>query len=240
MSALAQRLKDKYFRQDHPYRIFECEMEYYLKPEHTLLDAGCGRTAPILAKYKGKARRLIGVDLVEFGAAMPGLELYHSDLAAIPIEENCVDVMMARSVMEHVTDPARVYSESYRVLKPGGRFTILTANLWDYASIIAKLIPNRFHPWIVSRTEGREEHDVFPVAYRTNTRGAVEKWAKHAGFEIVSFRYLGQYPSYFMFNGFLFLLATAYEKLIGHVSALNFLQGWILVTLRKPENSTRL
>jgi len=240
MTALAQRLKDKYFRQDHPYRIFECEMEYYLKPEHTLLDAGCGRTAPILAKYKGKARRLIGVDLVEFGAAMPGLELYHSDLAAIPIEENCVDVMMARSVMEHVTDPARVYSESYRVLKPGGRFTILTANLWDYASIIAKLIPNRFHPWIVSRTEGREEHDVFPVAYRTNTRGAVEKWAKHAGFEIVSFRYLGQYPSYFMFNGFLFLLATAYEKLIGHVSALNFLQGWILVTLRKPENSTRL
>jgi len=240
MSALAQRLKDKYFRQDHPYRIFECEMEYYLKPEHTLLDAGCGRTAPILAKYKGKARRLIGVDLVEFGAAMPGLELYHSDLAAIPIEENCVDVMMARSVMEHVTDPARVYSESYRVLKPGGRFTFLTANLWDYASIIAKLIPNRFHPWIVSRTEGREEHDVFPVAYRTNTRGAVEKWAKHAGFEIVSFRYLGQYPSYFMFNGFLFLLATAYEKLIGHVSALNFLQGWILVTLRKPENSTRL
>jgi len=240
MTALAQRLKDKYFRQDHPYRIFECEMEYYLKPEHTLLDAGCGRTAPILAKYKGKARRLIGVDLVEFGAAMPGLELYHSDLAAIPIEENCVDVMMARSVMEHVTDPARVYSESYRVLKPGGRFTILTANLWDYASIIAKLIPNRFHPWIVSRTEGREEHDVFPVAYRTNTRGAIEKWAKHAGFEIVSFRYLGQYPSYFMFNGFLFLLATAYEKLIGHVSALNFLQGWILVTLRKPENSTRL
>jgi ubiquinone/menaquinone biosynthesis C-methylase UbiE len=240
MTALAQRLKDKYFRQDHPYRIFECEMEYYLKPEHTLLDAGCGRTAPILAKYKGKARRLIGVDLVEFGAAMPGLELYHSDLAAIPIEDNCVDVMMARSVMEHVTDPARVYSESYRVLKPGGRFTFLTANLWDYASIIAKLIPNRFHPWIVSRTEGREEHDVFPVAYRTNTRGAVEKWAKHAGFEIVSFRYLGQYPSYFMFNGFLFLLATAYEKLIGHVSALNFLQGWILVTLRKPENSTRL
>jgi len=239
MTALAQRLKDKYFRQDHPYRIFECELENYLRPEHTLLDAGCGRTAPILAKYKGKARRLIGVDLVEFGAALPGLELYHSDLAAIPIEDNCVDVMMARSVMEHVTDPARVYSESYRVLKPGGRFIILTANLWDYASVIAKLIPNRFHPWIVSRTEGRDQHDVFPVAYRTNTRSAVEKWVKHAGFEIVSFRYLGQYPSYFMFNGFLFLMATAYEKLIGHVSGLNFLQGWILVTLKKPENGTR-
>ena len=49
----------------------------------------------------------------------------------------------------------------------------------------------------------------------------------------VSFRYLGQYPSYFMFNGPLFLLATGYEKLIGKVRALNFLQGWIFVTLRK-------
>ena len=234
MTELAQRLKDKHFTQDHPYQIFEREVEAHLDPAHTLLDAGCGRTAPILAKYRGKARRLIGVDLVEFDPGVEGLELYHCDLGAIPLEDGCVDVMMARSVMEHVTDPARVYSEIYRVLKPGGHFIFLTANLWDYASIIAALVPNRFHPWIVSKTEGRAEHDVFPVAYRTNTRGAVNKWARHAGFDIVSFRYLGQYPSYFMFNGFLFLLATGYEKLIDKVSALNFLQGWIFVTLRKP------
>ncbi len=234
MTALAQRLREKFFRQDHPYRIFEREVERYLRPEHTLLDAGCGRMAPILEKYRGKTRRLIGVDLVEFAPAAPGLELYNCDLASIPIEDNCVDVMMSRSVMEHVTDPARVYDEIYRVLKPGGHFIFLTANLWDYAAIIATLIPNRFHPWIVAKTEGRAEHDVFPVAYRTNTRSAVEKWSKHSGFEIASFRYLGQYPSYFMFNGFLFLLATGYEKVISNVSALNFLQGWIFVTLKKP------
>ena len=237
MTELAQRLKDKHFRQDHPYQIFEREVEAYLKPEHTLLDAGCGRTAPILSKYRSQARRLIGVDLVDFDPRVEGLELHHCDLGAMPLEDNCVDVMMARSVMEHVTDPARVYAESYRVLKPGGHFIFLTANLWDYASIIAAMIPNRFHPWIVSKTEGRAEHDVFPIAYRTNTRGAVHKWSKQAGFEVVSFRYLGQYPSYFMFNGFLFLLATGYEKLIDKVSALNFLQGWIFVTLRKPLGS---
>ena len=234
MTALAQRLKDKYFPQDHPYRVFEREVDGYLRPDHTLLDAGCGRAAPILEKFRSKARRLIGVDLVEFAPAAEGLELHHCDLGAMPIEDNCVDVMMARSVMEHITDPAQVYREAYRVLKPGGQFIFLTANLWDYASIIATLIPNRFHPWIVSKTEGRKEHDVFPIAYRTNTRGAVKKWADHAGFEIVSFRYLGQYPSYFMFNGFLFWLATGYEKLISRVRFLNFLQGWIFVTLRKP------
>jgi SAM-dependent methyltransferase len=234
VTALAQRLKDKYFRQDHPYRIFEREVERYLRPGHTLLDAGCGRTAPILAKFKGRGRRLIGVDVVDFVSGVDGLELLKHDLAQIPLESGSVDLVMSRSVMEHVTEPAPVYGELYRVLKPGGHFIFLTANLWDYASIIAKLVPNRFHPAIVSKTEGRAEHDVFPVAYRTNTRGAVTKWARQVGFEIVSFRYLGQYPSYFMFNGFLFLLASGYEKLISRVSALNFLQGWIFATLRKP------
>jgi SAM-dependent methyltransferase len=237
MSALAQRLKDKYFRQDHPYRIFEREVQSYLRPEHTLLDAGCGRTAPILAKFAGKARRLIGVDLVDFAPGTAGLELLRHDIGQLPLEPGCVDLVMARSVMEHVTDPARVYGEVYRVLKPGGHFIFLTANLWDYASIIAKLVPNRFHPAIVARTEGRAEHDVFPVAYRTNSRRAVMKWAGRVGFEIVAFRYLGQYPSYFMFNGFLFLLATGYEKLISNIPPLNWLQGWIFVTLRKPGGS---
>ena len=238
MTALAQRLKNKYFPQDHPYQLFEREVERYVQPEHTLLDAGCGRTAPVLAKFRGKARRLVGVDLVEFDPSMQGLELHHTDLGNIPLNDNSVDVMIARSVMEHVTDPASVYAEIHRVLKPGGHFIFLTANLWDYASIIAKLIPNRFHPWIVARTEGRDEKDTFPIAYRTNTRRAIGEWAERAGYEIVSFRYLGQYPSYFMFNGFLFLLATGYEKLIDKVSALNFLQGWIFVTLRKPSGET--
>jgi len=161
MTALAQRLKDKYFRQDHPYRAFEREVERYLRPEHTLLDAGCGRMAPILAKYRNKARRLIGVDLVDFAAADKGLELYHCDLGAMPIEDNCVDVTMSRSVMEHVTDPARVYCEIYRVLKPDGRFIFLTANLWDYASIIAKLIPTGSIPGSCPRPRGARSTTCF-------------------------------------------------------------------------------
>jgi hypothetical protein len=38
-----------------------------------------------------------------------------------------------------------------------------------------------------------------------------------------------------MFNGLLFLVATGYQKMIARVRPLNFLQGWIFVTLRKPE-----
>ncbi len=106
--------------------------------------------------------------------------------------------------------------------------------MWDYGTLVARLIPNRFHPAIVARVEGREEEDVFPVRYRTNTRRAVAQLSADAGLEIETFQYLGQYPNYLMFNAALFLLGTGYDKLVSRYEALRFLRGWILVTLRRP------
>ena len=235
MTELAEKLRERYFgRDEHPYRTLELEVDARLEPSATLVDAGCGYTAPVLVKYRSKAKRLVGVDLVDFDRQIPGLELYKGDLAHVPLDDASVDVVMCRSVMEHIEDPAAVYREMHRILRPGGVFIFLTGNLWDYAALIAKAVPNRFHPGIVRRVEGREERDVFPVQYKTNTRAAVEKWARMSGLQVRSFRYLGQYPTYFMFNGFAFLVATGYEKLLRRFECLRFLRGWILVTLQKP------
>lgn len=235
MTELAERLKQRYFgAQEHPYRTLEREIERHLGPEVVVLDAGCGREAPVLARYVGRAKRLIGVDLVEFPRELPGIELLARDLGATGLPDASVDLVISRSVLEHVEDPVAVYAEIQRVLRPGGRFVFLTANFWDYASIIATIVPNRLHPWIVAKVEGRAEADVFPVRYRTNTRAAVLRYARASGFEVELLRHLGQYPAYFQFNGFLFLLATGYEKLISRFEALAFLRGWIFAVLRKP------
>jgi len=79
--------------------------------------------------------------LVEFDPSVQGIELYRTDLAHLPVEDACVDVVMSRSVMEHIEDPLAVYREINRVMKPGGHFVFLTANLWDYAALIASIVP---------------------------------------------------------------------------------------------------
>lgn len=235
MTKLAEHYLERYFGEEpHPYQLLLAEVRLHLNPQSVLLDAGCGRTAPVLRTFASQVARRIGVDLVDFTAPVEGVELIQSDLAKVNLPDGSVDVIMSRSVMEHVVDPAAVYKEMWRILKPGGHFIFLTGNLWDYAAILALIIPNRFHPGLVARTEGRAEEDVFPVAYKTNSFGAVKRWARMTKFDVASFRYLGQYPGYFMFNGFLFLLATGYEKLIQRFESLRFLRGWILVTLRKP------
>jgi ubiquinone/menaquinone biosynthesis C-methylase UbiE len=235
MTARAEWLLERFYDDaDHPYRILTRALDAAIGQDFTILDAGCGRTAPMLVRYRGQAARLIGVDLVAFTERVDGVELHNWDLGRMDLPDESVDLIYSRSVMEHIAHPDAVYREMYRVLKPGGRSIFLTANKWDYASIIAALVPNAWHPKIVRHTEGREECDVFPTQYKTNTRRDILRHAGGSGLDVEEFRYLGQYPSYFMFNSLLFLLGTAYQKAIQAVPALSWLQGWILVSLRKP------
>jgi hypothetical protein len=111
--------------------------------------------------------------------------------------------------------------------------------MWDYATLAARLIPNRFHARIVHALEGREEEDTFPTAYKTNTRGDVARLASAAGLHVESFEYLSQYPNYLMFNGVVFFIGTCFEKIISRVEQLRWLRGWILVTLRKQDRQIR-
>jgi len=234
MKNLSKKLIDRYYSyEQHPYYIFESIIKCYLKSSCTLLDAGCGRHAEFLVKYKDKVKRAIGVDLVEFdpGVKNIGLELLQSDLMNIELKDGSVDLIISRSVMEHLEKPLPVFTTLHRILRPGGRFIFLTPNLGDYVSIFAKLIPNRFHPWIVARTEGRKEEDTFPTFYRSNTHAALTRLAMKSNFKLVSCRYLGQCPHYFQFNSFFFLIAMAYEKITSKSDSLKTLRPWLLVEL---------
>lgn len=46
---------------------------------------------------------------------------YVCDLGSIPVEDNRFDAILFNQVMEHLSAPATVLRELYRVLKPGGR-----------------------------------------------------------------------------------------------------------------------
>lgn len=237
MTALSDRLLAKYYgNAPHPYRLFEQHVGALVDAGGVaaLLDAGCGRTVPVLRKFLGRVDRLIGVELVAFTDVPQGIETFNSDLGALPLPDASVDLIMSRSVFEHLTAPQAVYREFARVLRPGGRVVFLTANMWDYGTLIARLVPNRFHARIVKAVEGREEEDTFPTAYLTNTPSDVDRLARDAGLRVESFDYLSQYPNYLMFNGALFFVGMCFEKLIARYRALRRLRGWILVTLSKP------
>jgi hypothetical protein len=87
LSRVEQLLRRYYPPQDDPYRIYEREIAARLRPGHTLLDAGCGRTAPVLNLFAPAVERAIGVDRVAFedAAGHGNVELINHDLVGIPL-----------------------------------------------------------------------------------------------------------------------------------------------------------
>jgi SAM-dependent methyltransferase len=192
----------------------------------------------VLRALQNTGARLIGIDVVAIPEVDDYLEIKQASLDCLGLADCTVDVVYARSVMEHLENPQAVYQEINRVLKTGGHFIFLTPNVWDYGAVAAHIIPNRFHPWVVRATEGRKEEDTFPTFYRSNSVRRIRKLSEQSGFRLVSSEYLGQYPAYFMFSSALFLLGTGYEKLISRFRPLRFLSGWILVVLVKHDGGT--
>lgn len=230
-----QAIIDRDFPPDsHPYRLLERAILRHVDTDHTVLDVGCGRGAPNLVRLKGHAKTLIGIDLVEFEIADPELLLISGDVCDMSaITSGSVDLAYSRSVMEHVEDTMAACAEINRVLKPGGKYMVLTPNAWDYVSMIARVIPNRFHARMVRITSGRQETDVFPTLYNANTFRQLKKIARLTNFALLHFEYLGQYPAYFTFSTSLFRMASRYEKFLERHPRLQFLRGWIFCILCK-------
>ena len=126
------------------------------------------------------------------------------DLGALPFSSSNFDMVISRSVVEHLTDPVQVFSEFWRVLRPGGKVVIITPNKYDYVSVIAALTPYKLHRYLVSRIFQVPEDDVFPTLYRANTIGAIRKAFTKAGFVPTEVDTMNHYPAYLMFSPTLF------------------------------------
>lgn len=224
----------------HPYRFLESRIERNIHEAATVLDIGCGHGAPILQKLGGRAGKLYGIDLITFDQPCDGtgddrLTLINEDVSDLKSFSDCsIDVAYSRSVMEHVQDMEGAYREIARVLKPSGRYIFLTPNRYDYASILATIVPSRFHGPVVRVTEGRSEIDTFPTCYLSNSFRDIRRLARAHGLRVVELSRLEQYPAYLSFSRPLFWLGCLYEKMIGALPGLHVLKGWIFCVLEKP------
>jgi len=97
-----------------------------------VLEAGCGEGygADLIA---GEARRVIGLDYDESAVAhvrgrYPRVEMRHGNLAALPLPDGDVDVVVNFQVIEHLWDQGQFVAECRRVLRPSGVLLMSTPN----------------------------------------------------------------------------------------------------------------
>jgi len=98
------------------------------------LGSGAGNDAFIARRIVGERGRVIGIDITEKmielaknNAAKLGyknVEFRHGDIDSMPLFSNKADVVVSNCVLNLVPNKHKVFGEIFRVLKPGGHFSI--------------------------------------------------------------------------------------------------------------------
>ena len=201
---------------------FYARISSLLQPSSVVLDVGCGRGAALddpvpwrrdLQRLKGKCARLIGADVDPDAARNPWIDEFHLiEHDRLPLPDASVDLCFADAVVEHLEDVDVFFSECSRVLRPGGHLLVRTPNMWNYATVATRLIPNRFHARVLARVQPtRKEEDVFPTLYRCNTARRLHRQLERHGMDAVVVPFESE-PAYLSFSRGLYALGVLHQR----------------------------
>ncbi|MGE0128626.1 MAG: class I SAM-dependent methyltransferase [Blastocatellales bacterium] len=219
----------------HPQRIYFDRIKQRLEGQRLdgktrWLDVGCGRQlapwwmkgqAEIEADLKSRAQSVIGIDpdLAALGDNRSLALRVNADAGSLPFADGSFDLVTSNMVFEHVETPLESLKEIRRVLRDGGRLIVLTPNWLDIVTIAARIVPNRWHPAVVSRMEERGEADVYPTHFRFNRPATIEKVLREAGFKKWSVESL-EHPDVYSHVPFVARVEAAWHKLARNRPAL--------------------
>jgi ubiquinone/menaquinone biosynthesis C-methylase UbiE len=107
-----------------------------IKEGDTVIDlgSGAGNDAFIARRFVGEKGKVIGIDFTETMIEkarnnaeklnLNNVEFRQGDIDDMPVTSNKADVIVSNCVLNLVPNKHKVFSEMFRVLKPGGHFSI--------------------------------------------------------------------------------------------------------------------
>ncbi len=137
------------------------------------LGSGEGLLSELLAH---RAKKVIAVDnspkMVEFGQKkakqnkLPNLEFRLGDLAAPPIEDSSVDLVILSQALHHTEGPPQAIESGHRILRPGGQIIVLD----------------------LLRHEFEEARQLYGDHWLGFDESELQTWLEQAGFESIDVR----------------------------------------------------
>lgn len=106
-----------------------------------------------------------------------------ADASDLPFKDNCVDMVVAESLMEHLPRPGEMVEEITRVVKPGGYVYGLVPFLYPFHSS-----PNDYYRWTAAGIrESFADWEVIEIGMRSGPVSALLSTLTHALALIFSF-----------------------------------------------------
>jgi ubiquinone/menaquinone biosynthesis C-methylase UbiE len=202
-----------------------------------VVDVGGGKSCPF-AQYRrsDSGTRIVAVD-ISADEIRENRDVDEARVANIvedlPFADGEAQMIVSRSVLEHLTDVEGFVVASRRVLEPGGWFIHLMPSRYAPFAAINRALPQPLSKRILYFFQPQVAGICgFPAFYDHTYASAITKLLERNGFDIVDCRVSYYQSRYFDFFVPAYLLSTTYELAIRALNARD-LAAYVLVVARK-------
>jgi SAM-dependent methyltransferase len=231
------------------FNIFDAYDErvaaYAARAENTTLiaDVGAGNRCPYRGYLSERERvRIIGVDM-STDAMRDNPDLDERRVADVvvdlPFSDGEVDLLVSRSVLEHLSDVRAFVRHSARVMRPGAHSIHVFPSRYAHFAMINRMIPNTWTKRVMRYLYPKNVSG-FPAFYDRCYYSGMRDVLEESGFEVVESRISYYASDYYTFFFPLFFVSMLYEIVIWSLKAKNLGATVLIVTRKRPEGEEAL
>ncbi len=223
------------------FSLYEEIVTHYMNGKHgqIVVDIG-GGTSCLFAKYRNPSvnAKIIAVDISE-EQLKNNRDVSEKVVADVmqdmPFENEKIDLVVSRAVLEHLKNLESFIIASQRILKSGGYSIHLYPSKFAPFALFNQLLPNKLsRKLLYSLNLGSRGICGFPSFYNNCFYSATTALLKKHGFDVVDI-YFSYYQSpYFGFFVPIFFLSALYEMFIQSIGAKNLCAYLLVVARKKP------
>jgi SAM-dependent methyltransferase len=209
------------------------------RPGQVVLDVGGGKECPFLSFVNDPCAHLIvAIDCsdreLRFNSSLDNKVVADAAAREFPFRDGSADLIVSRSVVEHLHDNVIFFTNCARILGPGGVLIHTFPCKFSPFSLVNQLLPNwltrrllsYFHPYW-------DDECGFVAFYDRCYFSAVGGLLKQNGFKNPKFFFRYYQSIYFDFFFPLYILVLIYDIIIWSLGIRNLASG-ILVTAEQP------
>ncbi|WP_052664309.1 class I SAM-dependent methyltransferase [Nitriliruptor alkaliphilus] len=212
------------------------------RPDRVVVDLGAGRASHFVALQDPRSTaEIVGVD-VDGGELALNEEVDSRVVVApgapLPFADASVDLVVSRSVLEHIAGVEATLAEAHRILVPGGRTIHVFASKRAPFSLLNRVLPGRASSWLLRNlVPGSDGRLGFPAHYEHCTASQMEQVLRRQGFEVERTEVSYYQSDYFGFLLPLYALSVVYERIVRAFGRRD-LAATVLIVARKPKVRT--
>lgn len=243
--AIENRLPDLFKQHLHTIYKFRVADLINERRARVTLDVGTGKECPFFPFVRDpRLHVIVGVDCSEHELrhnADLDLKIVADAAGGLPFRDGSMDLVVSRSVVEHIKDNHAFFADCARVLRPAGTLVHTFPGKFAPFSLLNRMIPNALARWLLANLHPHWKDECGFIAYYDECYfSAIQKLLDRHGFSNYQFVFRYYQSIYYDFFFPLYAIMLLYDLVIWFFGIRNLACGILFVASRGSRDLAKI